>query len=111
MQEQIINPITGKPAHKYLTEKQAKELGYFDFQFMLKHLEDENEFVKFFKINGEDVIVDIDKPNLQYKKKLILDYERVLQTTEHKKEDNLSSAVGTVAACSIDDESCVSCSG
>ena len=109
--EQYINPITGKPVDKYLKEKDAKEQGYFDFQFMLRYLEDENEFVKFYIVDGVSVLVDMDKPNLQYKKKSNLNYERTLQATEQKKEAGIVPDLVSAPSCNIDDEGCISCSG
>ncbi len=106
----FINPITGKEVDEIIKEKQAKERGYFDFQFMLKYLEDENEFVKYFIYEGKKIIVDMAKPMLEYKKKLNLDYERILQTTTQETHNNLS-IVPVTGTCSIDDTSCVSCSG
>lgn len=109
--EQYINPITGKPVDKYLKEREAKEQGYFDFQFMLKYLEDENEFVKFYIVNGVSVLVDMDKPNLQYKKPVNLNYERVLQVDKPEQKETNITTIPTVSVCSLDDESCISCSG
>jgi len=114
MQEQkvqFINPITGKSVDKYLKEKEAREQGYFDFQFMLKYLEDENEFIKFYIVEGVSILVDMDKPNLQYKKKLNLDYDRVLQTDKEVQKEINTTTIPAVTVCSLDDESCVSCSG
>ena len=109
--EQFVNPITGKKVDKYLKEKEAKEQGYFDFQFMLKYLEDENEFVKFYLVNGESILVDMDRPNLQYKKPMNLNYERVLQENKEVQEETDISNISVPATCSLDDEGCISCSG
>jgi len=109
--EQFINPITGKPVDKYLKEKEAREQGYFDFQFMLRHLEDENEFVKYYIVNGESIIVDMDRPNLQYKKPSNLNYDRILQENKQVQKESNISVVSSADVCNIDDEGCISCSG
>lgn len=109
--EQFINPITGKPVDKYLKEKEAREQGYFDFQFMLRHLEDENEFVKYYIVNGESIIVDMDRPNLQYKKPSNLNYDRILQENKQVQKESNVSVVSSTDVCNIDDKSCISCSG
>lgn len=109
--EQYINPITGKSVDKYLKEKEAREQGYFDFQFMLKYLEDENEFVKFYIVNGTSVLVDMEKPNLQYKKPIYLNYERVLQVDKSGQKENNVLNISNAPVCSLDDAGCISCSG
>ena len=105
-----INPINGEEVDEIIKEKEARERGYFDFQFLLKYLEDENEFVKYFIISGKKIVVDIAKPMLEYKKKTIMDYERVLQTAT-KETTNIISAIPPAVACSIDNPECISCSG
>ena len=78
----FINPINGEPVDEIIKEREAKARGYFDMQFLLKYLEDDNEFVKYFIIDGKKIIVDIEKPYLQYKKPTQINHERVLNTDE-----------------------------
>lgn len=120
-EERLINPITGESVDESISEREAKSRGYFDFQFILKYLEDENEFVKFFIVDGKRILVHIEKPHLQYKKKPQINHERVLQIQEEvlpqvteETEDHQLSVV-PVVTCSIvsgdPDNSCLSCSG
>ena len=110
--ERFINPITGEEVDEIIKESEAKQRGYFDFQFMLKYLEDENEFVKFFITNGKKIIVDIQKPNLQYKKPVILNHERVLSTEPKSNVTTPSTTPVVPIVCDISSEpSCLSCSG
>lgn len=107
----LINPITGKEVDEIIKEKEARDRGYFDFQFMLKYLEDENEFVKYFKIKGREIVVDMAKPMLEYKKKLNLDYERILQIATQETRNNITS-LSIASTCSVDSPAeCLSCSG
>lgn len=103
VKERLINPIDGKPVDEIIKEKEARRRGYFDMEFMLRHLEDDNEFVKFFIVDGKKIVVDLEKPYLQYKHSTQINHERV-----HKEEE---LAPLPVVACSIDDPGCESCSG
>ncbi len=107
-EQKYVNPITGKFVDESITEKVAKERGYLDFEFMLRHLEDENEYVKFFIIEGKHIIVDIAKPNLQYKHKPSLNYERVLGGHGVDIPVPVAPTATTAVVCSMD-EGCVSC--
>lgn len=111
MVEQLRNPITNEVVDEIIKEKEAKERGYFDLQFLLRNLEDENEFVKFFIVNKKKIIVDMDRPHLQYRKPVLVNHERVLQETAQTTEAPNLPRVSTANACSIDDEGCTSCSG
>jgi hypothetical protein len=106
--EQLKNPITGENVDEVVKEKEARQKGYLDLEFMMKYLEDENEFCKFFIVEGKKLVVDMDKPMTQYKKKTQLDYERVLQAKKEEKIDNIP-AIPTTSSCSIDDKECISC--
>lgn len=111
VESKLKNPITGEVVDEIIKQKEAIERGYFDYQFILKYLEDENEFVKYFIVEGKKIVVDIAKPTLEYKKKTKMDYERVLQDNkQEKKEDNIP-VVPTPIACDTSDETCLSCSG
>lgn len=109
--EQLINPMTGKPVDEIITEKEAKKRGYFDYQFLLKYLEDDNEFVKFFMYDGKEIIVDLEKPYLQYKKPTQINHERVLNDAKPEKQINNSTNIYKSDTCNVDDEGCVNCSG
>lgn len=113
--ELYVNPITGvKDIDEVLKETEAKAKGYLEFDFLMKYLEDESEFVKYFIIDNKKIIVDMKNPTTQYKKKTILDYERVLQTNQEKDkkaQDNISNPLDSSPSCDVDSSSCVSCSG
>jgi hypothetical protein len=111
MAEQLRNPITNELVDEVIKEKEAKERGYFDLQFLLRNLEDENEFVKFFIVKGKKIIVDMDRPHLQYRKPVLIDHERVLQEITAKEKATNISNLPVASTCSLDDEGCVSCSG
>lgn len=112
VKESLVNPITGQKVDESISEEEAKSRGYLDLEFILAHLEDENEYVKYFVINGKKVIVHLRNPMTKYKKKPLINHERVLQTTTtEKKTSNVSSVSGNVT-CSLDDkDGCISCSG
>jgi len=99
------NPITGENVDEVITEKEARKRGYFDLQFILRHLEDDNEFVKYFIVEGKKIIVDLEKPYLNYKKNTQINHERVLTAL-----DVVGPVKSTPApeSCSMDD-GCVSC--
>lgn len=108
--EQLRNPITGQTVDEIIKQGEAEKRGYLELEFIMRYLEDENEFCKFFIIEGKRVIVDMNKPMTQYKKKPQINYERVHQT-ETKTPTTVVPTVPSGAACSIDDEGCISCSG
>ena len=113
MQEEkvfYVNPITGeKDIEEVLKESEAKEKGYLDLEFLLKYLEDENEFSKYLIIDGKKILIDMKNPMTQYKKKTIMDYERVLQTNQEKQQTKELSVIPTPLVCSMDDENCLHC--
>jgi len=111
MEETIIlkNPITGTPVDEVITEKEARKRGYFDLQFRLRHLEDDNEFVNYFIVEGKKIIVELERPYLNYKKKTQINHERVLGTDQVP--TIAPRSIAEPVACSLDDDSCISCSG
>ena len=104
----LVNPITGEGVDEVIKEDEARKRGYLDFNFLLRHLEDENEFIKYFIVNGKKIIVDIARPNLQYKKPVSINHERIHEI-EKRKEADIVSTIPTPATCSIDDAECISC--
>lgn len=105
----FVNPLTGlKNIDEVITEKEAKKRGYFELQHLLRYLEDDNEFVKYFIIEGKHILVDLEKPYLQYKKHTQINHERIIQTPQE--DDKLPVAI-TGNTCTIEDEGCISCSG
>ena len=110
-QEFYVNPITGKKdIEQVFKESEAKEKGYLDLEFLMKYLEDENEFSKYLIVDGKKILIDMKNPMTQYKKKTIMDYERVLQTTEEKKQDSKSPTVLSNAFCNLDTvNDCIAC--
>lgn len=100
--EVLINPIDGLPVDEVVKQREAKERGYLEPEFYFRYLEDENEFVKLFIINGKRIIVDMEKPTTQYKKNVLLNQERVLQEpTQAKAEScNISEHDGSCEMCS-----------
>lgn len=104
----LINPITGEQVDEVIKEDEARKRGYLDFNFLLRHLEDENEFIKYFIVDGKKIIVDIARPNLQYKKPVSINHERVHQI-EEKKETAVVPIIPAPATCNIDDGECVAC--
>jgi hypothetical protein len=111
MQERKINPITNQEVDEIIKEQEAKQRGFFEFEFLMRYLEDENEYVKYYIVNGKKIVVDMSKPVTQYKKPLNLNYERVLQTEKIREENVNPVAVCPTALCNLDDEDCISCSG
>lgn len=99
LRQVLINPIDGLAVDEIVKQREAKERGYLEPEFYLKYLEDENEFVKLFVVKGKRILMDVEKPQFQYNKPLMLDRERI-----HTKEE-------VPKACSIDDPSCEMCSG
>lgn len=80
IEEQVLrNPITGLPVDEIINEKEARKRGYFDLEFRLRYLEDDNEFVNYFVVEGKKIVVDLEKPYLQYKKKTQINHKRVLE--------------------------------
>jgi len=75
--EILVNPITGLRVDEVIKEKEAKERGYLTLEFILKYLEDDNEFVKYFVIDGKRVIVSLDKPHTHYKKATQINHKRI----------------------------------
>ncbi len=111
-EERLVNPITGEQVDESISELEAKKAGYLELEFLMKHLEDENEYVKFLIIDKKKVIVHMRNPMTQYKKKTNIDYERVLQEVKNKEEVEKLSPVLANSTCSLDDkEGCLSCSG
>lgn len=103
MTERLINPIDGLPVDEVVKEKEAKSRGYLDLEFILRHLEDENEFVKLFTVDGKRILVDMEKPMTQYRKPVQINHERLYS---EKVEP-----VVVPSTCAIDDPTCESCSG
>jgi len=102
----LKNPITGNPVDEVISEKEGRKRGYFELEFILKHLEDDNEFVKYFIVAGKSIIVQLEKPYLNYKKPTQVNHERVLNGLDIVQ----LKPVETVAAASCNmDEGCVSC--
>lgn len=107
-QQQLKSPITGAKVHEVISEKEGRKRGYFDFQFILRYLEDDNEFIKEFKLqDGTRILVQLEKPYLHYKKPTQINHERVLAD-----EQPIEVGKATLAApvCNMD-EGCLSCSG
>ncbi len=77
-QIQLKNPITGSPVDEVITEKESRKRGFNDLQFRLKYLEDDNEFIEYYIVDGRRIIVEREKPYLNYKKKTEINHERVL---------------------------------
>ena len=101
----LINPINGEPVDEVIKQKEAETRGYMDLQFILRHLEDENEFVMFFIVNGKKILVDISRPKFEYKKPTHINHERVLEVTFTGGEAKRSSGTG----CGIHDPVCEAC--
>jgi hypothetical protein len=111
-EERLINPISGEPVDESISELEAKKKGYLELEFLMKHLEDENEYVKFLLVDNRKVIVHMRNPMTQYKKKTNIDYSRVLQEVKEKEKVDKLSPVPVNSTCSIDNkEECLSCSG
>ena len=55
----LINPITGLPVDEIITEDEATKRGYFEYEFLLRYLEDDNEFIKYFVVDGKKIVVDL----------------------------------------------------
>lgn len=92
--ETLVNPIDGSLVDEIIKESEAKKRGYLEPEHYFRYLEDENEFVKLFIVNGKKIIVDMARPQLQYKKPILINQERVLDDTP---------------ACRLDDPECLSC--
>jgi len=111
--EQVINPFTGKICSESITEKEARERGYEDLQFILRYLEDDNEYYQWFKIEGVDVIVKRSRPTFNYKKPTQINHERLfnegVKTEEKKKQAPVISPLVSNTTCNIGDEECLSC--
>jgi hypothetical protein len=86
-QVRLVNPID-----EVLTEKEGKERGYLEFTFINNYLEDENETIKLFIVNGKRIVVQSLRP--KYGRPPQINYERV-----HAEP----------AVCTIDDPECTSC--
>jgi len=104
----LINPITGLPVDEIITEDEATKRGYFEYEFLLRYLEDDNEFIKYFVVDGKKIVVDLKKPYLQYRKPTQINHERV-----HNTEPEIIVVARpvelAVQACSIDNPDCESC--
>lgn len=110
--EQFINPFTGKSCNESITEKEAKERGFDDLQFILRYLEDENETFQWYKVDGKDIIVKRQRPHLNYKKPTQLNHERIFEGVEEKKEEKQVTIIPDLVsnnACNLDSEDCISC--
>lgn len=111
--EQLLNPFTGKICSESITEKEAKERGYEDLQFILRYLEDDNEYYQWFKIEGVDVIVKRSRPTFNYKKPTQINHERLFneggQEEGKKVETPIISNLVATNTCSLDSEDCISC--
>lgn len=107
--QQLRNPIDGKIVDEIIKEKEARQRGYFELEFLLKYLEDDNEFVKYFIVNDKKIVVDLEKPYLQYKKKTQVNHERILQEKEKKVQVDQSTIVPVDACCDLVDGTCISC--
>lgn len=90
--DSLINPITGEKVDERMKEREARAKGYLDFEFMCKYLEDENESVKYFIIDGKKLIVHMNNPITQYKKPTQINHVRIFAEN-----------------CSIDDTECLAC--
>ena len=108
VKQSLINPITHEKVDEAITEAEAKKRGYLELEFMMRYLEDENEFTKYYIVEGKKIIVHMAKPMLQYKKKSAIDYERVLQEIKVEEKTN-PSPIPVAPTCNIGDEDCVSC--
>lgn len=95
--QQYVNPITGENVDEIIKEREAKERGYLTLEFVLKHLEDENEYVKFFIVDGKKIVVDMERPMTQYKKPVTINHERIFGDQK------------AAVACNLEDEECLSC--
>lgn len=112
-QDQLINPFTSKPCSESITEKEAKERGYEDLQFILRYLEDENETFQWYKIDGKDIIVKRSRPHLNYKKPTQINHERLfnegVKTEEKTKQTPIIPDLVCNDACNLDSQECVAC--
>lgn len=104
------NAITGEhDIDILLTEHEAKEKGYMDLEFILKYLEDENEYSMYFLHEGKKIKVDLKNPKTQYKKPTKVNHDRVLGgVTFTGGEEKKTIQPGR---CDIHDELCEACSG
>ena len=109
VKEVLKNPITGLSVDEIIKEKEAKERKYFELEFILRHLEDENESIKHFIVNGKHIIVQMNNPQTQYKKTPILNHERILGTEYEGGECRIDNPIVEPTACSISDPECLSC--
>jgi len=112
-EEKLINPFTGKSCHESITEKEAKERGFNDLQFILRYLEDENETFQWYKIDGKDIIVKRGRPHLNYKKPTQINHERLfdagVKTEEKTEQTPIIPDLVSDNACNLDSEECISC--
>lgn len=106
MAEQLVNPITHLPVDEVIKENEARKRGMLDLEFILKYLEDENEYIKYFVVDGKRIVVDIEKPTIHYKRPTLINHDRV-----HGDFEN--GVAEPAKACAIHEESgpCESCSG
>lgn len=108
VKEQLRNPINGAVVDEIIKEKEARQRGYFDLQFLLRYLEDDNEFVKYFIIDGKKIVVDLEKPYLQYKKPTQINHDRVIPEAKSETQEDKLPTVPT-DCCSVDPGECLSC--
>lgn len=112
--EQLINPFTSKPCSESITEKEAKERGYEDLQFILRHLENDNEFFQWFIIDNKDIIVKRSRPYLNYKKPTQINHERLfdegVKAEAKTKQTPIIPDLVATDACNLDSEDgCIAC--
>lgn len=106
----FINPINGEKVDEVIKQKEAEARGYMDLQFMLKHLEDENEFVMYFIVAGKKILVDIARPKFEYKKPTHINHERVLGEVTF--DGGATKQMEPVSrGCGLHEPVCEACSG
>lgn len=110
----FVNPITGKPVDELITEAEAVMRGYLTFEFMMRHLEDENESVKYFVVDDKKILVTLAKPMTHYKEKPTLNHARIFgETSSYGSTDSVRPVLSSTPSPTVCvmDEGCVSCSG
>lgn len=105
----LINPLNGEPVDEIIKQEEAEARGYMDLQFMMKYLEDENEYVRYFVINGKKIIVDIARPIYEYKKPIHINHERVLANVAF--DGGAIKKMEPIKGCGLHEPICEACSG